>query len=216
MVGATNLQHDLVVAKTSGNVGIGTTAPDTALEINHATGNNLRLTYNDADGSALNYTDFTLDSSGNLTINSSGTQTTVSDTLVLGTAGAGTTDSVIVREAGGDLAARSIDSRVWGSSLVDGSGTANYVTYWSDSNTLAAEQYLATSRGGLGGNVTALGAGEVLYSTSTTAYDSLAAGSSGQLLTSGGAAAPSWSNIASLLTAGDDILLLLGVTSPPC
>ena len=44
----------------NGNVGIGTTAPDAALEINHATGDNLRLTYNDADGSATTYTDFSL------------------------------------------------------------------------------------------------------------------------------------------------------------
>ncbi|RJR15965.1 MerR family DNA-binding transcriptional regulator [Candidatus Microgenomates bacterium] len=51
-----------------GNVGIGTTAPDARLEINHATGDNLRLTYNDADGSAQDYTDFSLDSGGNLTI----------------------------------------------------------------------------------------------------------------------------------------------------
>src|SRR5690606_3717900 len=65
--------------------------------------------------------------------------------------------------------------------------------------------YLSTIRGGLGGDVTAAGAGELLYSTGTSAYDSLAAGSASQLLISGGAGAPSWSNIASLLTAGDDI-----------
>ena len=31
-----------------------------------------------------------------------------------------------------------------------GTGTANYVAYWSGTNTLSAEQYLATSRGGTG------------------------------------------------------------------
>jgi hypothetical protein len=130
---------------------------------------------------------------------------TLAGTLNIGSIAGGTTDSVIVREAGGDLTARTVDSRIWGSSLVDGSGTTDYVAYWSDANTIAAEQYLATSRGGLGNNVTAVGAGEILYSTATTTYDSLVAGSSGQLLTSGGAGAPSWTNIASSLTAGDDI-----------
>ncbi len=56
---------------SAGNVGIGTTAPDAALEINHATGDSLRLTYNDADGSATNYTDFSLDSTGGLTLTGS-------------------------------------------------------------------------------------------------------------------------------------------------
>jgi hypothetical protein len=31
-----------------------------------------------------------------------------------------------------------------------GSGTANYVAYWTEANTLGAEQYLSTSRGGIG------------------------------------------------------------------
>ncbi|MCC6711137.1 MAG: site-specific integrase, partial [Candidatus Pacebacteria bacterium] len=127
------------------------------------------------------------------------------DSFVLGTVGTGTTDSVITREADGTLSARDIDSRVWGSSLMSGSGTTGYVTYWDTDSTLGSEQYLSTVRGGLGANVTAAGAGELLYSTGTSAYDSLAAGSSSQLLISGGAGAPSWSNIASLLTAGDDI-----------
>lgn len=55
-----------------GNVGIGTIAPDAAFEINHATGDNFRLTYNDADGSAANYVDFQVSSSGDLSITASG------------------------------------------------------------------------------------------------------------------------------------------------
>lgn len=113
---------------------------------------------------------------------------------------AGTTDSVIIQNAG-LLQTRTIDSRVWGSSLVDGSGTSNYVTYWSDANTLAAEQYLNVTRGGLGANMTAAGAGEIVYSTSATAYDSLAAGTSGYVLRSNGAAAPSWVDVNGLISA---------------
>ncbi len=57
---------------TGGNVGIGTTAPGRALEINDASGNNLRLTYNDSDGSATNYVDLLTTSAGNLQVRPSG------------------------------------------------------------------------------------------------------------------------------------------------
>jgi hypothetical protein len=54
-----------------GLVGIGTSAPDRALEINHATGLNLRLTYNDSDGSAATFADLLVSSAGILNIISS-------------------------------------------------------------------------------------------------------------------------------------------------
>jgi hypothetical protein len=56
----------------AGNVGIGTTAPDKQLEINSATGDCLRLTYNDANGSATAYVDLLTTSGGDLTITPSG------------------------------------------------------------------------------------------------------------------------------------------------
>ena len=55
---------------------------------------------------------------------------------------------------------------------------------------------IGVAYGGLGGNVAPTGAGEILYSTGTTAYTRLAAGSSNQCLLSGGAGAPSWANCA--------------------
>ena len=51
---------------------------------------------------------------------------------------------------------------------------------------------LPIANGGMGADVTPAGAGEVLYSSSTTAYDHLGAGTTGQVLTSNGAAAPIW------------------------
>lgn len=57
---------------TGGNVGIGTTAPDRPLEVNSATGLGLRLTYNDADGSATNFADIQVGSAGQLNILPSG------------------------------------------------------------------------------------------------------------------------------------------------
>ena len=54
------------------NGGFGTSAPGRPLEVNAADGNCLRLTYNDADGSATSYTDFAVSAAGNLTITPSG------------------------------------------------------------------------------------------------------------------------------------------------
>ncbi|MFZ5535574.1 MAG: hypothetical protein ACOY3M_05500, partial [Patescibacteria group bacterium] len=134
---------ELLTLDSSGNLGLGDTTPTSKLTF--ATGTTA------ADG---------IDFGGDTTLYRSAADTLkTDDNFVLGTVGVGTTDSVITREVSGDLTARSIDSRVWGSSLVDGSGTTGYVTYWSDADTLTSEQYLSTIRGGLGGNVTAAGAG---------------------------------------------------------
>lgn len=57
---------------SSGLVGIGTTAPEAALDINHASGDNLQLTYDDSNGSAANYVKFEVSSSGDLTLTPSG------------------------------------------------------------------------------------------------------------------------------------------------
>ena len=51
--------------------------------------------------------------------------------------GTGTDNSVVVRDSSSELVTREIDSRVWGSSLIDGSGTADYVARFSDTNTIA-------------------------------------------------------------------------------
>jgi hypothetical protein len=62
----------MVTITANGNVGIGTTAPDKKLEINSSTGACLRLTYNDSNGSATTYSDFTVLSSGILYIQPTG------------------------------------------------------------------------------------------------------------------------------------------------
>lgn len=71
-----------VIKVTTGNVGIGTSNPDKALEINSPNGNNLRLTYNDSNGSATYYTDLLVDSTGNLTITPVGGRVTVNGDIV--------------------------------------------------------------------------------------------------------------------------------------
>jgi hypothetical protein len=56
---------------SGGNIGINTNNPDKQLEINSSTGNCLRLTNNDSDGSATNFCDFNVSNSGQLTLSPS-------------------------------------------------------------------------------------------------------------------------------------------------
>ena len=60
-----------IIIKADGKVGFGTTSPDKILEINDSTGNCLRLTYNDNNGSATYYSDFNISSTGQLIISPS-------------------------------------------------------------------------------------------------------------------------------------------------
>jgi hypothetical protein len=135
--------------------------------------------------------------------------------------------------------------------LVLGTGTTNYVAYWSGTNTLTGEPYLSTSRGGTGTSTSAwsgmvrvsngtwsaltgtanavavwsadgtylvseapLSVGKggtgatnftqygVLYGNGTGPLGATAAGNTNQLLISqGGTAAPTWTNISSLIEA---------------
>jgi hypothetical protein len=57
---------------TTGNLGVNTTAPSKQVEINSSTGDCLRLTNNDSNGGALNYSDLLVSSSGDLSITPSG------------------------------------------------------------------------------------------------------------------------------------------------
>lgn len=68
-----------------------------------------------------------------------GAAVSVSSTLTIGTLNAGSSDDVLVDDGTGTVESRAIDSRVWGSSLVDGSGAATRIAYWSDSNTLTSD-----------------------------------------------------------------------------
>lgn len=56
---------------TTGSLGINSSAPDRQVEINSASGNCLRLSYNAASGSATNYTDMIVTSGGVLNVASS-------------------------------------------------------------------------------------------------------------------------------------------------
>jgi hypothetical protein len=60
-------------------------------------------------------------------------------TIYAANIGTGEDNSVVVLDSDGTLRTDEIDSRVWGSTLVDGSGAANRVAYWSDADTLTSD-----------------------------------------------------------------------------
>lgn len=66
---------------TTGNLGINTTSPNKQVEINSLTGDCLRLTYNDNNGNASNYSDFFISSIGNLEITPSGGNSLINSIL---------------------------------------------------------------------------------------------------------------------------------------
>ena len=90
---------------TTGVIGIGSTAPDKKLEINTgAATDGMRISYNDANGSATTYADFLLDSGGDLHITPTGTLYLESTSEVVKTGGTGTNcfSTLIGSIAGGD------------------------------------------------------------------------------------------------------------------
>jgi hypothetical protein len=83
--GATTGTEKMRITNT-GAVGIKTSGPGRALEVNDSSGSCLRLTYNDADGSAANYSDLTVSSAGALTLQTAGTNAGI-DLKTVGTGG---------------------------------------------------------------------------------------------------------------------------------
>lgn len=94
-----------------------------------ASGNNIQVT--NGDGLA-----------GNPTITLASAVSGLTSLEVTGTGvkfsalSAGTDDTVIVLGSDGYLKTDEIDNRVWGSSLVDGTGSGGHIAFWSDSDTI--------------------------------------------------------------------------------
>lgn len=80
-----NLPAERARITSTGNLGLGTNSPLRRLDVNEASGNCLRLIYNDSDGSAASYADFLMSISGDLSITPVGK---VNITKAAGTAGA--------------------------------------------------------------------------------------------------------------------------------
>jgi hypothetical protein len=52
----------------------------------------------------------------------------------------GVDNTVLVKDTNNQIVTDEIDSRVWGTTMTDGSGVQNYVTKWSDTNSLTTSQ----------------------------------------------------------------------------
>jgi hypothetical protein len=117
-----------IVFDDGGNVGIGCATPSQKLVVSGAA----CITSNtDIDGN------LTVD--GNTTLGNAATDTVTVNAcgITFGNSLAGgTTNDVVIIDGSDLIRCRAIDSRVWGSSLVDGSGTANFIPIWSDNNTI--------------------------------------------------------------------------------
>jgi microcompartment protein CcmK/EutM len=116
-----------------------------------------------------------LEVAGNTTLgDASGDSVTINAaTIALANVAAGTDNTVLVYN-GSSIVTDEIDSRVWGSTLVDGSGTATYVTKWSDSNTVTDS--VITDDGStvtIGGNLTVNGTTTTLNATNSVVTDNL-------------------------------------------
>lgn len=124
--------------------------------------------------------------SGTLTLDSAGGTVTVDDnltvtgaTITLSAAPAGTDNTVLVLNSSNQVVTDEIDARVWGSSLVDGTGANTQLAYWTDSDTLAGDTGLTYNAGTdvltvgtstFGTNVTV--AGNLTVQGTTTTVDS--------------------------------------------
>lgn len=112
------------IALRQGRLGVGTVTPNEKLTV----AGNLSASgtiYADAfqsvtGGSTIGFND-NIDLAGTFTFSSG--------------LNAGTTNSVVIEDSG-VLQKRTINSRVWGGTLIDGSGTANRLTKWSDTDTV--------------------------------------------------------------------------------
>ena len=110
---------------SSGKISIGTTAQNADLTI-AGTLSASGIIYADAfnsltGGDTIDFND-NVDLAGTLTLSSG--------------LNAGTTDSILIEDSG-VVKKRTVDSRVWGSTLIDGSGTANRIAKFSDGDTIA-------------------------------------------------------------------------------
>ncbi len=71
--------------------------------------------------------------SGNL---SSISTLAATSTVTFSGLGTGTDNTVVILNGSNQLTTDEIDARVWGTTLTDGSGTTNYISKWSDADTL--------------------------------------------------------------------------------
>jgi len=143
--------------------------------------------------------------SGSTTLgDASGDSVTVNAaTIGIANVGAGTTDTVLIRDGSNTIKTRTIDTRVWGSTLISGSGTANQIAYFNASTGIAGDAGLTYNAGTdtvtVAGDL-AVNGGDI---TTTATNFNLLAGATGTLTI--GAAATTTTLPGDLAVNGGDI-----------
>ena len=159
-----NVEWDVEVSSIAGKMGMSTNHP-----LNILTNNTERIHITSAGNVGIG----TTSPSQPLTVegNISG-----SGLIYAPNIGTGEDNSVVVLDSDGTLRTDEIDSRVWGSTLVDGAGTANHIAYWTDSNTLSYDNnqlYWDPSSNELGIGTNSPGAQLHIYRNDTSVGPSL-------------------------------------------
>ena len=171
-----------LTTSTAGYMGIGTITPAAPLDVYN------KFTVN-SSGS--------ISASGTLAVFGSGTSTFAYGATFAatgGNVGIGTSSPLALFDVANKFTVNSSGNvAVSGTLRIFGDASFDNITSGTWSGNV-----INVTKGGLGADVTAIGAGEILYSTAATTYDSLAAGTLGYLLYANGAAAPSWISSTSL------------------
>ncbi len=221
-----------IFIQDGGNVGIGTTAPLTKLDVEGTASMSGTLAFRgttDPKINILNGENFGIQTSV-------GGDTGLSEVLTIlniGNVGIGTTAPSEKLEVNGNIKASgatigTLTGMIKGTSGVLSAitGTTNYATYWSDDNTIAAEQYLDMTRGGTDADLSGVATGGLIYKgasalAGTAALSGIIQGNGASAPTAITGTAnyiPKWSATAPYLTATssiyDDGNVGIGTTVP--
>jgi hypothetical protein len=148
---------------------------------------------NEAPSYRLDVTD-DINASGNIR---TGGIARISATGVIGNAGANATwDGITIDVNRGGTGATTLTGVLKGngtSAVSAMNGTASYNTYWSDANTIEAEQYTNVTRGGTG--VGTFASNGILFGNTASAVNVTSAGSQYQVLRAGSGGTPAFGTI---------------------
>lgn len=129
------IDQELVTSAFTGSIGVNTTMPDRVLELNSADGQNLRLTYNTANGqNDTTYVDFNVTSTGDLQILPTGDNILLGSATSLSIPGANSSSVGLILD--GDLVTSTAIELNYLHSVTPGTSAANQALVTDSGNNL--------------------------------------------------------------------------------